>query len=288
MLVNSGFSISMLFSIGYAGKNFFNPYFRWAWSLKDSGYEWHVANSIFEWLFLLSLVPFIYTFVYDFQRLTFEKMKLDFNFSADLLTAEELRSCGHYPFLYLNTLGYIRPESMRPWTLEDQKYFCNAEGIKFPEGNEIIIRLFIINHTNYLLDIANDSTSTTPTGRDFIGSDTGEEPSTSTSGTLTSTPLQSQQEQRPLPPVVTNLKKQHQYPGSSVAVVDNPPFSSDISPIQPTIKISKIVGSGTEEENILFNQPLLPPSINDINTIEYDGAVRIIDKSKVIFKKGNI
>lgn len=46
----------------------------------QAGYVEHLVNAIAEWGFLLSISPYILTFAYDFRRITFRGLQLDYHF----------------------------------------------------------------------------------------------------------------------------------------------------------------------------------------------------------------
>ncbi|KAJ6223705.1 hypothetical protein RDWZM_002250 [Blomia tropicalis] len=77
------FSI-ILFGIGliciYIGTfdQFLNPRKRLSWSPSDPYYWLYLPFVIVEWIYILSLGPFLYTFVDEFSRLSFQGMELKY------------------------------------------------------------------------------------------------------------------------------------------------------------------------------------------------------------------
>lgn len=60
-----------------------NPLKRLFWTRKDPGFFMHVLNSVTEWAYLLLLSPYVYTFVDESSRMSFDKLQCQYAFIDD-------------------------------------------------------------------------------------------------------------------------------------------------------------------------------------------------------------
>ncbi|KAJ6223704.1 hypothetical protein RDWZM_002249 [Blomia tropicalis] len=72
-----GSTMSVLTTSGM--EKFMNPRYRLFWPANAPLYYLRMVNAFAEWAFLLTLSPYVATFVSEFQRLKFRKLRLNYN-----------------------------------------------------------------------------------------------------------------------------------------------------------------------------------------------------------------
>lgn len=74
------FAITLIASRLKFSGDFHNVIERAFWTPSKGGFIAHIINTMSEWLFLLSIAPYVYLFAYDFSRLSFSALKVEYNF----------------------------------------------------------------------------------------------------------------------------------------------------------------------------------------------------------------